>query len=248
MAQQYTYSAHALPSPRTSAFPPAELSSLAHRYAELRLEALLASPKAFGSTHAIESKFTPKEWAEIIWRKDIVVLVCVAHPMIQREGVNAGKAGLDDHWVASGILRGPLAAEEYALNGAPPTRISTTDSETSEETRWQMTAVFASATHRGRGLGKMLIQAGKDYAMAHARTLSLTNTRLRVIIHPDNLAVLSLYSGMGFVDAGRTTGQEAYRTNGDLESWELKLRTLTDEMQVYWKTAKVAVVMEWTGH
>ncbi|KAJ7046456.1 hypothetical protein C8F04DRAFT_1064342 [Mycena alexandri] len=266
MAQQYIYSAHALPSPRTSTSPPAELSALAHRYAALRLEALLTSPKAFGSTHAIESKFTHKEWTEMIWRKNIVVLVCVAHPAIQSEEVKAGMAGLDGHWVASGILRGPIAADEYALNGPPPTPISTTDSGTVEETRWQMTAVFASEAHRGRGLGKMLIQAGKDYAMAHTQTLGLKNpksdvvlhtstqrptknsSRLRVIIHPDNLAVLSLYSGMGFLAAGRTTGQEAYRTNGDLSSWELKLRTLTDEMKEYWKTAKVAVVMEWAGH
>jgi GNAT superfamily N-acetyltransferase len=220
-----------------------------HRYAALRLEALLTSPKAFASTHAIESKFTTEDWADRVWREDAVVLVCVAHPVTPQS--NEGSGIFDGEWVGSAILRGPIPGHEYALqpdSGAP---LFGSDDV---ETKWQMTAVFASATHRGRGLGKMLIQAGKDYAMAHTSDLRSglvspqpAKVRLRVLIHPDNLVVLSLYSATGFVDVGRTTGQEAYRTNGDLSSWDLKLKTLTDELKVYWKTAKVAVVMEWSG-
>ncbi|KAJ7162921.1 hypothetical protein C8R46DRAFT_1352758 [Mycena filopes] len=237
MAQQFTYSTYALPSPRTSPTPPAELSTLAARYATLRLEALLTSPQAFASTHAIESKFTPDAWRAVIWRPDAVVLVCVARPA---DSAGDGGSGLDSgDWVASAILRGPFTAQEYVLNGAAPPADDA-------ETRWQMTAVFASATHRGRGLAKMLIQAGKDYSLAQTAGPA-GKTRLRVLIHPDNRAVLSLYSKMGFAETDHTTGQEAYRTNGDLASWELKLQTLTDELKVYWKTARVAVVMEWTG-
>ncbi|KAJ7119815.1 hypothetical protein C8R44DRAFT_788895 [Mycena epipterygia] len=237
---QYTYSIHALPSPKTSSSPPADFAWLAEKYTALRLEALLTSPKAFGSTHAIERKFTPAEWGECIWRDDAVVLVCVAHSVSQEEGEPVQASALAGDWVGSAILRGPLSADEYALpldSGAPP--FGSDD----EETRWQMTAVFASAAHRGHGLGKMLIQAGKDYAMKHL--LGPARVRLRVMIHPDNLTVLALYSATGFVDAGRTTGQEAYRTNGDLSSWDLKLNTLTDEEKVLWTTARVAVVMEW---
>ncbi|KAF7365632.1 N-acetyltransferase domain-containing protein [Mycena venus] len=247
MALQYTYSTHALPSPRTTASPPPNFPSITRRYAALRLEALLTSPKAFGSTHAIESNFTPEEWANKIWRDDAVVLVCVAHPAAESDH-NSGEAPtLDGEWVGSAILRGPIPGNDYALppdSGAPPFGSDDT------ETKWQMTAVFASAAHRGRGLGKLLIQAGKDYAMVQTPGLIIqrpAKARLRVLIHPDNLAVLSLYSGTGFVDVARTTGQEAYRTNGDLSSWDLKLQSLTDDLKVHWKTAKVAVVMEWLG-
>ncbi|KAF8194332.1 hypothetical protein K438DRAFT_1827773 [Mycena galopus ATCC 62051] len=244
MASQYTYSTHALPSPRTTTSPPPDFAFITSRYAALRLEALLTSPKAFGSSHAIESKFTPEEWADRIWRDDAVVLVCVAHDAAE---ANQNPGPLDGQWVGSAILRGPMPGRDYALpldSGAPPFGSDDT------ETKWQMTAVFASSTHRGRGLGKMLIQAGKDYAMARTSELvsqQPAKVRLRVLIHPDNLAVLSLYSGTGFVDVARTTGHEAYRTNGDLAFWDLKLQSLTDEGKLYWKTAKVAVVMEWLG-
>ncbi|KAJ6554979.1 hypothetical protein DFH09DRAFT_1494011 [Mycena vulgaris] len=183
--------------------------------------------------------------------EDAVVLVCVAQPISQ--GASPVEApGLAGHWVGSAILRGPFSERDYALptdGGAPPPA-----SNDEGETKWQMTAVFASATHRGHGLGKMLIQAGKDYAMAQTADPRVglvarlpERVRLRVMIHPDNLVVLSLYSGTGFVDAGRTTGKEAYRTNGDMALWELKLDSLTDEEKIYWSTARVAVVMEWLG-
>ncbi|KAJ6477185.1 hypothetical protein C8R47DRAFT_1220113 [Mycena vitilis] len=246
---QFTYSTHALPSPRTATSPPTDLDILTRRYAALRLEALLTSPMAFASTHAIESQFTLEQWADRVWREDAVILVCVAHPIAHPDdGSGRLLSGLDGVWVGSAILRGPVPGHEYALRSdrEPPSFGSD-----EVETKWQMTAVFASAAHRGRGVGKMLIQAGKDYAMTLTSDRLISQrpgkVRLRVLIHPDNLVVLSLYSATGFVDVGRTTGEEAYRTNGDLSSWDLKLKSLADEMKEYWTTAKVAVAMEWLG-
>ncbi|KAJ7505862.1 hypothetical protein B0H11DRAFT_1976461 [Mycena galericulata] len=251
LRQRFTYSTHALPCPATSPFPPPDFSFLAQKYAAARLEALLTAPNAFGSTHAIESKFTPEEWEARIWRHDVVVLVCVAQPASLEP--MKGASPFEGEWVGTAILRGPLPANEYAL--LPEADALGTDN-TEAETKWQMTAVFASVAHRGCGIGKMLIRAGKDYALAQTPNLRLglrlasqgpLKVRLRVMIHPDNLVVLSLYSKTGFVDAGRATGQEAYRTNGDFSMWALKLQSLTDEMKVYWTTARVAVVMEWLG-
>ncbi|KAJ7166309.1 hypothetical protein C8R43DRAFT_1061111 [Mycena crocata] len=246
MTPQHTYSTHALPCPRTSTVPPPDFSTYAEKYAALRLEALLTSPTAFASSHAIESKFTPGEWSARIWRDDAVVLVCVAHP--ESEPPNGGPAEaslLAGEWVGSVILRGPMPKSEYAL---PPESGAPAVGADDAETKWQMTALFASSRHRRRGIAKMLIQAGKDYAVEEtAKELRPMNVRLRAGIHPDNLLVLSLYSATGFVDAGRATGQEAYRTNGDSSSWHLKFESLSDEMKVYWTTARVAVCMEWVG-
>lgn len=246
MAQEFTYSAHPLPCPRASTSPPSNFPVLAQRYAAARLEALLTAPHAFGSTYAIESTFTPEEWGARIWRDDAVVLVVAATPTRPAPG---SVSPLDGEWVGTAILRGPLSACDYALRheGEAPAEDEAEEDTDTDTTNWQMTAVFASAAHRGRGIGKMLVQAGKDYALAQARSMGKSKVRLRVIIHPDNLVVLSLYSKAGFVDAGRTTGKEAYRTNGDLASWGLKLASLSDEMKVYWTTAREGVVMEWSG-
>ncbi|KAJ7776809.1 hypothetical protein DFH07DRAFT_797896 [Mycena maculata] len=236
---QFTYSTHTLPCPRTTPSPPPDLAVIAQKYATARLEALLASPNAFASTHAIESIFTPEEWAKKIWREDAVVLVCVARPDFE-------VGPLDGEWVGCAILRGPLPAREYAL---PPEAAAPAAGRDDAETKWQMTGVFVSVAHRGRGIGKMLIQAGKDYAVAQTQAdPPLSRVRLRVMIHPDNLLVLSLYSKAGFVDAGgRATGQEAYRTNGDESLFALKLNSLSEEMKMYWTTARVAIVLEWLG-
>ncbi|KAF7307524.1 N-acetyltransferase domain-containing protein [Mycena indigotica] len=232
-----TYSTLALPCPRTDLAPPDDFSALCERYAALRLEALTTSPTAFGSSYAIESAFTPEHWAAKVWREDAVVLVCVAHAI----GEDPRKSGT---WVASAILRGPMPLEEYTL---PPESNAPQPGSDTEETHWQMTAVFASAAHRGRGLGKLLIQAAKDYALNHTRTTTCTRVRLRAIVHPDNIAVLGLYTRFGFADVARTTGKEAYRTNGDVKEWEHKLETLTDDLKVRWQTALHAVVLEWEG-
>ncbi|KAK7001823.1 N-acetyltransferase domain-containing protein [Favolaschia claudopus] len=257
-APQYAYSTQALPSPRTSSSPPPNIESIANHYATLRLEGLQTFPNAFGSSYAIESTFTLAEWVSRFWRDDAVVLVCIAHPVSGSDSntstsAAAAQSSLEGEWVGSAILRGPMPAHEYALppqSGAPPFGSDDT------ETKWQMTAVYASASHRGRGIGKMLVQAAKDFAKSHSHTslqpgLAIlprpTKLRIRAIIHPDNLKVLSLYEGAGFVDVGRINGKEAYRTNGDSAFWEMKLQTLSEEMKVYWSTAYVGVVLEWKG-
>ncbi|KAF7317381.1 N-acetyltransferase domain-containing protein [Mycena chlorophos] len=249
MAQQpasedLVYTPLALPSPRTHPTRPADLAAIAQRYATFRIEALTTSPKAFGSTLALETGFTAEQWAAKIWRADAVVIVCVAHP--RDVAPNASSAACI--WVASAILRGPMSVEEYRLSPASTDVVLGTDED---ETRWQMTAVFASAAHRGRGLGKLLIQGAKDHALAYtsSRTQSSSTQRVRVraLVHPDNATVLGLYAKMGFVDVARTTGKEAYRTNGDVAEWERKLESLSDEMKGFWTEFLGAIVLEWVG-
>ncbi|KAJ7051732.1 hypothetical protein C8F01DRAFT_1066616 [Mycena amicta] len=237
MPQQYTYSTVALPCPRTTLTRPSDLPILAERYAALRLEALATAPNAFASSHGLESLFTPEQWGSKIWREDAIVLVCVALPV---DGP-ASNSAMDGTWVGSAILRGPMSLEDYTL---PPESKAPQPGADTEETRWQMTAFFASASHRGRGLGKLLIQAAKDYAVAHTRASPARRVRLRAIVHPENTIVLGLYTGLGFADVARATGKEGYRTNGDVAEWARKLEGLSDEMKVFWQTALVAIVLE----
>ncbi|KAJ7268056.1 hypothetical protein C8J57DRAFT_1326486 [Mycena rebaudengoi] len=248
MKPEYAYTTHALPDPRTCPLPPSNFTLLAQKYAAVRLEALLTSPSAFGSTYAIESRFTAEEWEARVWRSDAVVLVCVANPVGLTRDLDEETALLGD-WVGIATLRGPLSAQEYEL---PPEAQSPPAGSDNEETKWQMTAVFASVAHRGRGLAKQLIQAGKEYALRWNTRLGrelnspLKKVRLRVMIHPDNHPAIALYSSSGFVDAGRATGHEAYQTNGDLAFWGSKMASLTtEEERLFWTIKRVAIVMEW---
>ncbi|KAJ7456102.1 hypothetical protein FB451DRAFT_1048425 [Mycena latifolia] len=237
----YTYSTHALPSPRTHASRPTSLAALALKYTALRLEALRTSPHAYASTDAIESTFTADEWAARIWRDDAVVLVCVAHPIPLSQSPDAADP-LAGAWAASAILRGPLPLAAYALppaSGAPPRGAD------DAESKWQMTALFAAPAHRGRGLAKMLVRAGKDYARSHSP--GRARVRMRVGVHPDTLAVIALYTAAGFAAAGRATGLEAFRTNGDMGAWAVKAAGLSEDERVMWTTKRVAVCLEWVG-
>nr|GAT52693.1 predicted protein [Mycena chlorophos] len=236
------YTPLALPSPRTHLARPADLTAIAQRYATFRIEALTTSPKAFASTLALETGFTAEQWAAKIWRADAVVIICLAHPRDVEPSASSGACT----WVASAILRGPMSVGEYTLSPASNDVVLGADEE---ETRWQMTAVFASAAHRGRGLGKLLIQGAKDHALAYSRNSApaIPKARLRALVHPDNATVLGLYAKMGFVDVARTTGKEAYRTNGDVAEWERKLESLSDEMKGFWTEFLGAIVLEWVG-
>lgn len=82
------------------------------------------------------------------------------------------------------------------------------------ETRWNMAAVFNSPDHRGKGIAKMLINGAFDFAVAQSRRKE-RSTRVRIIIHPNNIVVKKLYDGLGFVDAGKATLAEAYFSNGE---------------------------------
>ncbi|KAJ7776810.1 hypothetical protein DFH07DRAFT_797897 [Mycena maculata] len=250
MADQFTYSTHVLPSPQTSpgSCPPPDFAVLVQKYAAARLEALLTSPNAFASTHAIESEFTAAQWRSQIWREDAVILVCVAGPKsLDTEAPEASP--FTDEWVGTATLC-PLPASEYGL--APESGRPTAGND-EDETKWHMMAMFASEAHRGRGISRMLIQAGKDYAVERNQAdprsgliMPRRGVRLRVMmIHPQNTVILALYSKTGFVDVGRATRQEAYRSNGNISAWDLKFDTLTEEEKVFWTTARMAIVLEW---
>lgn len=77
-----------------------------------------------------------------------------------------------------------------------------------------MTAVYNSPVHRGKGIANMLIQSAMDFAGKEGERVQC---RVRIMIHPSNVAVKRLYEGLGFVDAGNCTLAEAYVSNGDRE-------------------------------
>ncbi len=57
----------------------------------------------------------------------------------------------------------------------------------------------------------MLIEAAIDFAASEARPSQ--EVRMRIVVHPDNILVMTLYGALGFIEAGRATLAEAYRCN-----------------------------------
>lgn len=113
-------------------------------------------------------------------------------------------------WIGSATLFGPYPKADYELLDSGGPDIGPDD----VESKWQMTAIYNSLEHRGKGIAKMLIKGALDFAEAAGEG---KKTRVRIMVHPDNTIVKRLYAGLGFVDAGLCTFAEAYITNKDPE-------------------------------
>lgn len=245
ISQVYKYITVPLPSPLSHAVCPSNLASLAELYSKLRLNILLSSPNAFASSHAIESTFTLEQWQERIWRDGVTVFVCIARPTetlaMGEPDSNLGE--FEGEWVGAGTVFGPIPKSHYTLapeSGSPET------GEDEEETKWQMTALFTSPAHRGQGLAKSLIEAGKVYARVQTCTQDskIDRFRMRIMAHPKNFTVAGLYAGLGFKDVARATGIEAFMANGDESLIAVKMTRPEEERALM--ANRAALVMEYT--
>ncbi|CZR50759.1 related to GNAT family acetyltransferase [Phialocephala subalpina] len=199
----YIYKIHHVPASDENLLP-----FLAGKFASLRLSALTVSAPAFSSTFEIESAFTASQWIERLKRPLVCTFVAVAYGAAtppEKQTIDAGD------WIGSATLLGPFTKEMYEIPESGGPSIGSDE----VESRWQMTAVFNSPDHRGKGIAKMLIQGALDFAAE--QTGKGRSTRMRIMIHPRNVVVKKLYVGLGFVDAGNTTLAEAYLANGDAE-------------------------------
>lgn len=196
----YIYKTHHLP---TS--DPTFLGFCAGKFSSLRLSALTTSPGAFSSTFAIECAFNAADWINRLKRPEVHTFIAVAYAPSTKPEEQTIDAG---NWVGSATLLGPFPKARYELPESGGPQIGEDDMET----KWQMAAVYNSPDHRGKGLAKMLIKAAAEFAEAKG---GKKNTRIRIMIKPDNVSVRKLYEGLGFVEAGRCTLAEAYISNLD---------------------------------
>ncbi|KZP21902.1 hypothetical protein FIBSPDRAFT_787712 [Athelia psychrophila] len=238
----YTYKVVPLPSPVSQNAHPANLASLAKRYSELRLAILLSAPSSFASSHAIESILTQEQWEQRVWRKGVTVFVCIARPVVTETAEVPEFGDFDGEWVGAATVFGPVPKADYQL---VPEAGSPEAGADEEETKWQMTALFTSPEHRGKGLGKSLIKGAKDYAgiQTHRLLPTAKTFRLRIMAHPKNVMVVALYSQLGFMDVGRATGREAFVTNGDATLITAKMEGSEDVRNLL--AQRTAIAMEY---
>jgi ribosomal protein S18 acetylase RimI-like enzyme len=186
-----------------------ELSFFALKYKELRLSGLKLNPTSFSSTYEAEVAFSDAVWVSRIMRPRMETFICAIAP----EGKSVTTSVHDmlgSEWVAQVSLRGPLSEEEFIL---PPEAKQLAFKLNVEEEKWQMLSLYTLPSQRGKGLAKKLCAAVIDYLATYRTEPGIV--RLRIIVKPENTAVIRMYENLNFIDAGRATLAEALRANGD---------------------------------
>jgi GNAT superfamily N-acetyltransferase len=198
----FIYRVHRLPKE-----DPVLLAFLAGKYAALRLNALVIAKSAFASNFELESTFPAPYWSSRLSAPRVEYFIAVAYAPgtpLEKQTIDRGD------FVGNATLLGPFPKHEYELLESGGPEIGSDE----EENKWQLSAVYANPSHRGRGIGKMLIVAPFEYATQQSGG---KKTRVRAIVHPNNVTAKGLYLKLGYMDAGKCTLEEAYITGGDAE-------------------------------
>ena len=216
--------------PPYSFLPANTLTPLAQKLRDFKLHALLSDPKAFSQSHTTESKLPLTAWEARISNPDFRIVVCIVDSD-EQHGLRNGEEkekGTDDvverllksTWAGTFTLVGPFTRDAWVfqMSGQP------VPGAEEEEKRWHLTSLFVLPEHRGRGLAAKLtlaaVHAGSSISQSSpppvpgSQAARLT-TRFRLIVHPNNKAVVGLYKKLGFVEGGLYTQKEAMVAMGD---------------------------------
>jgi GNAT superfamily N-acetyltransferase len=124
---------------------------------------------------------------------------------------------LDGEWTGTFtiIMIGPVSRDDYIWpkSGQPES------GPEGSETRWQLTTHFTLPAYRGHGIAKLLIEAAIRFGKLVSEEMGRASerdgqTRIRLVVHPDNTGVVKMYEKFGFVDSARMTVAEACIANG----------------------------------
>lgn len=151
----------------------------AQRYTDLRITALERSPHAFSTTVEVESQLNIEQRLARLREPQKTIFVCVNDD--------------NDDWVGQVTLIGPLTRPEYdasfrILPGTESAQSPSLDDDAAGA-YWHMTALYVDDRIRGKGLARLLCNACFE---------RIGTGQLRIIIKPDNNAVIEMYKRMGF--------------------------------------------------
>lgn len=168
--------------------PPVSQADLT-AYKTLRLTALQTDPAAFSSTYAREAAFP-----EDVWRQRL------DSPLKQVLIASDSEGG----WIGTAWIIGP--------SGMPPAALAPFE-EAGLGAKWTTYGLFGMwvhPAHRGKGVGKRLVDACLDWARTNIDTkLSTGLERVAVLlVRNDNVAARVLYSRAGFTELGEVSSSE----------------------------------------
>lgn len=175
----------------------AQRADNAQKYTDLRIAGLERSPHAFSTTVAVESQLTADKRVARLQEPQKTIFVCVNQDT--------------DEWVGQVTLIGPLTRTEYdqSFQILPGTESATSPSlaDAPDDAYWHMTALYVDDRIRGRGLARQL--CGECFRF-------IAKGQLRIIIKPDNTAIIEMYKRMDFkVLEGRAALIEAIHASRD---------------------------------
>lgn len=83
-----------------------------------------------------------------------------------------------------------------------------------EESKWHCTALYCTPDTRGKGLGRLLVNARIEFAKIKSTT---KRVRVRVLVHPHNSKkTLEPLKARGFEHVGKCCAIEAIPASGDI--------------------------------
>lgn len=196
------------------------LNSLATKFRAFKLHALRVVPEAFSAEFDSESRLPQFAWLSRITEPSTTILVCFATEKEQGEELSLSgdkqlRMLLDGEWTGTFTMIGPVSRDDYIW---PESGQPEPGSEGSE-TRWQLTTLFTLPAYRGHGIAKRLIETAIRYGKLVSDEMGRVSkrdvqTRIRLVVHPDNTGVVKMYEKYGFVDSARMIVAEACIANG----------------------------------
>lgn len=188
------------------------LTDLVTKFRTTKLSALESDPSSFVSRHATESALPLSVWTTRMSR-ETSILICTATrtsaPLTDDEALMLGA------WVGFAAVRGPMTHDAYF---APGTELPIPIPSPAAETRWHMYDLYTLPAHRGRGLGKRLVNACIAAAVEWTRGAGQAEARIRLFVNPKNGWLVGMYEGLGFRGVGRVSLREGARANDMEES------------------------------
>ncbi|KAH3945494.1 hypothetical protein HBI56_074680 [Parastagonospora nodorum] len=196
------------------------LSSLATKFRAFKLHALEVAPEAFPAELDSESRLPQSTWLSRIAEPSTTILICVTTEKDGDEepsmsGDKQLRILLDGEWIGMFTMIGPVSRDDYIWpeSGQPEPGLE------GSETRWQLTSLFTLPAYRGHGIAKRLIEAAIRFGKVVSDEMGRASerdvqTRIRLVVHPDNTGVVKMYEKFGFVDSARMTVAEACIANG----------------------------------
>ncbi|KAG2009381.1 hypothetical protein GB937_007784 [Aspergillus fischeri] len=183
-----------------------DLTFLAQRYRDLRLQALKLSPSSFAATYESEALLTDEYWESRLSQPGRETIVCAARPAAKSNAFSEE----DLEWVAQLTLLGPRTKEEFTL---PATSGQPEPGPDNEEERWQLLGLYTLSSHRGLGIAKRLCAEAIKYLVEYRADPK--NVHVRLMVKWGMEAAVRLYQQLGFEEVGSCTLAEALIANGE---------------------------------
>jgi hypothetical protein len=201
--QAVTYTCHLLPT-----HDPLLLPLLAEKYTQLRIRSLEQAPNAFsGTIEAEESLSTQQQQARLLIPNKHIIIVVAKYV----DSHQADKAWYENEWVGQAVLFGPNTWESHTKcfqvpQLAPPLTSDELDTTTLFPTQkqttafWSANSLFVDIDHRKIGVTRKLCYAILDLTLQSLQDPyeNFKQAEIRIVIHPDNTAIIALYKFMGF--------------------------------------------------